>query len=66
MINWAKGTGRNGGFRGVGGFESSISQLCLVEHCNIDKRILYHVLSLTHPITNDCTHDTELPILIGK
>ena len=61
-----KGTAGDGGFRGVGGFESSISHLRLFEKCIIDKRILYHECSLIHPIANYFVHDSELLIFTGN
>ena len=64
--NFGKGTGGDGGFRGVGGFESSASHLRFAEKCIIDKRNLYHECSLIHPIANDCAHDIELSISTGK
>ena len=54
-----KGTAGDGGFRGVGGFESSTSHLRLFEKCIIDKRMLYHECLLIHLIANDCAHDGE-------
>ena len=64
--NMRKGTTGDGGFRGVGGFESSTSHLCLFEKCILDKRILYREWSLIHPIASDCAHDSELPFVNGK
>ena len=60
-----KGTAGDGGFRGVGGFESLTSHLRLFEKCIIDRRILHHECLLIHPIANDFAHDSELLIFSG-
>ena len=49
--NKGKGTPGDGGFQGVGGFQSSTSHLHLFEKFIFDKRILHHAFFF---VSSDC------------